>query len=264
MLKSSDFPDREFSTKDELFAELKKNEAKLIDMRKAEKFAPSINSNLRPVGDATKFDMEDGFIYPIINTTNYMDSHNDVHISGLWTKSVQEQQGKIYYVADHDLSLKSIIAYKEDVEILLIDTTFKELGYELEGSTQALVFKVDKNKIQLEQVKKIIEKRINIQHSVRMRYINVKIAINSTNPDYADNKAVFDEYLPYIANKERVIEQGYFYAVVEAAISKEGSMVPFGSNDITPLFQKEKPSKDTPKHKPLDNTCVDTTNYYYF
>lgn len=262
-LKSSDFPDLTFSSQDELFAELKKNESRLIDIRKTERFSSSISGVLRQVGDTSKFAVEDGYIYPIINTTNYMDSHSDVHLSGLWNKSFSEQKGKIYYVADHDLSIKSIIAFKEDVEMMLIDTTFKELGYNLEGSTQALVFKIAKDKIQLEQAKQIIESKRDIQHSVRMRYINIKLAMNSTNPDYAENKQVFDQYLPLIANKEKAIEQGYYYAVTEAAISKEGSMVPFGSNDITPLIQK-KPSKDTShKQLPSKDTTKSSTIYFY-
>jgi len=263
MLKSSDFPDKVFTTKDELFAELKTNETRLIEMRKVEKFAPSVALDFRG-RNAVKFDMQEGFIYPVINTTNYMDSHNDVHVSGLWNKSVQEQKGNVYYVADHDLSLKSVIAFKEDVEMMLVDTTFKDLGFELEGNTQALIFKVAKDKIQLPQAKNVIEKKIDIQHSVRMRYIDIKLAINSTNPDYAENKAAFDQYLPIIANKEKVIEQGYFYAVTTAAVSKEGSMVLFGSNDITPLFQKEEPLKSTPNNEPLKSTQEKTKSYYDF
>lgn len=262
-LKSNDFPDREFSSQEELFAELKKNEARLIDIRKTERFSSSISGVLRQVGDTSKFAVEDGYIYPIINTTNYMDSHSDVHLSGLWNKSFSEQKGKIYYVADHDLSIKSIIAFKEDVEMMLIDTTFKELGYNLEGSTQALVFKIAKDKIQLEQAKQIIESKRDIQHSVRMRYINIKLAMNSTNPDYAENKQVFDQYLPLIANKEKAIEQGYFYAVTEAAISKEGSMVVFGSNDITPLIQKGEPPKGTTHKQPPSPDTVKSSLFYY-
>jgi hypothetical protein len=263
MLKSSDFPDLTFSSQDELFAELKKNESRLIDIRKTERFSSSASGLMRSVGDTSKFDVEDGFIYPIINTTNYMDSHSDVHVSGLWNKSFSEQQGKIYYVSDHDLSINSIIAFKEDVEMMLIDTTFKDLGYEIEGTTQALVFKIAKDKIQMQRVKDIIEGKRDIQHSVRMRYINIKLAMNSTNPDYADNKLTFDQYLPLIANKEKAVEQGYFYAVTEAAISKEGSMVLFGSNDITPLIQK-KPSKDTSnKQLPSKDTTKSSIIYFY-
>ena len=42
-----------------------------------------------------------------------------------------------------------------------------------------------------------------------------------------------------IANKEEADRVGYFWAVTEAKIVKEGSMVLFGSNSVTPLLQKD-------------------------
>ena len=68
-------------------------------------------------------------------------------------------------------------------------------------------------------------------------------------------------YINEIANKDKAIEQGYFWAVTEAKISKEGSMVLFGSNDVTQIIEnkteaekitseiKEEPTQVTQKRK---------------
>ena len=39
--------------------------------------------------------------YIAVNTTNILDSHGDLHVKGLWNKSVKDQQGKNYLVTDH-------------------------------------------------------------------------------------------------------------------------------------------------------------------
>jgi hypothetical protein len=46
----------------------------------------------------------------------------------------------------------------------------------------------------------------------------------------------FNKYISLIANQEKAIEQGYFWAVLEAEIVEEGSSVVRGSNDITPML----------------------------
>ena len=45
--------------------------------------------------DAIKgVDLDDNFHYIAVNTTNVLDSHGDLHVKGLWNKSVKDQQGK--------------------------------------------------------------------------------------------------------------------------------------------------------------------------
>ena len=91
-----------------------------------------------------------------------------------------------------------------------------------------------------------------------MQYVKISLGINSTEKDFAEQKAYYDKRISEIANKEVVEEQGYFWGVEEAKIVKEGSMVIFGSNDATPIQYteavidtsgKQEPSKDTQKNK---------------
>lgn len=249
-IKSAQFPNRTFTTKEELFSELKNNKENILQLKKATvKNSDSILFNPLAKGqtEIKSLKMDDGYIYAVINTTKFLDSHDDVHIDGIWNKSSGEQQGKVYYIADHDLSIGKVIAYPKNVQILLEEIPFTDLGADYTGKTQALVFKVSKENIELEQAKSIINQKVDIEHSVRMQYVKIDLAINSDSNDFTEEKAVWDKYIGEIANVDKAIEQGYFFAVTEAKIYKEGSMVLSGSNSVTPLLQKQniEPSTDT-------------------
>ena len=240
-IKAVEFPDKEFASKGELFNHLKANENKIISLKKAT-IKKSQNCSFPSLVEkqeeikAVK-DLEEGFIYPIINTTKYIDSHNDVHLNGIWNKSLKEQQGKIYYVSDHKLELNNVIAYPKDVEMQLKTFTFKDLGKNIEGETEALMFKVAIDKVVNEKALNVIENKTDIEHSVRMQYVKVFLALDSDLKEDAEYKKDFDKYINEISNKQVAIENGYFWGVSEAKIFKEGSMVLFGSNDATPLMQ---------------------------
>ena len=168
-----------------------------------------------------------------INTTNILDSHGDVHIKGLWNKSLKENK-MIMHLQEHKMSFDSIIADGEDLKPSTKDMTFKELGYKLDGDTQVLFFestvKMERN---LYMFKQYANGRVK-NHSVGMRYVKMFLAVNDDN--YKEEKAIWDKYYPTIANKEDVDAQGYFWAVTEAKVI-EGSAVPIGSNQITPTIE---------------------------
>ncbi len=262
ILKAVEFGDREFMSKEELFKALKENEEIIVSHKKANKnksencVFPMGSNKTETIKEAHGF--EEGFVYPIINTTKFMDSHNDVHLDGIWSKSVKEQQGKIFYVTDHELKTSNVIARPKDVEMSVKEFTFKDLGKDLEGSTQALMFKVAENKIKNEFANDTIKEREPIEHSVRMQYVKIDLALNSEAKEDKEFKKTFDKHINEIANKERAIELGYFWAVGEAKIIKEGSMVLFGSNDATPMmYPKETESgKTTQETEPLQNTQI--------
>lgn len=257
MIKSVDFPDKEFTTKQDLFKALRDSKDDLIGLKKAKSvvksspiisFQSSTNKNL---------DVKDNHVVAVINTTNYLDSHNDVHLKGIWTKSVNEQQNKIYYLVNHDMSIGSVVAYPKDVNVSVKDIAWSDLGFNFKGTTNALMYEVDKSKINHSEASKIIKENIDIQHSVSMQYVKVELCIDSIEKEYEEEKLNYDKYISEVVNAEKVAEQGYFWAVIEAKIYREGSMVLNGSNDATPLFQgKNEPSNDTQlnKSEPLGNT----------
>jgi len=170
----------------------------------------------------------------IINTTDIMDSHSDVHIKGLWNKSLRENK-RILHVQEHKSNqFDKIISSGEDLKASTKTYTWKSLGVDIEGSTQALVFdsvvKESRNKYMFDQY----DKGYVDNHSVGMRYVKLAMAINSD--DYPEEKAIWDKYYEQIINKSDVDAQKYFWAVTEAKVV-EGSAVPMGSNPITPTVR---------------------------
>lgn len=182
------------------------------------------------------------FIYPVINTINYLDSHKDVHLTGIWDKSAKEQNGKTYYIINHELMIGKIISYPKDVSIYVKDMTWKDLGRNYPGSTQALIFKAKLTERSNKDAYDAIKAGEELQNSVRMQYVRLELAINSTEDYYKEEKAVWTKYSPLVVNQEELNETGYFWAVHEAKIYLEGSAVLAGSNPVTPIYTEE------PKH----------------
>lgn len=249
---------RDFEDKEKMFSELANHESKIVELKKAtikesEGFCQLFFQRTEESEKSLSF-VKEGNIYPVINTTNFLDSHGDVHFPNIWNKSLKDKARKIFYVLEHKLSIDSVIAFPNDVNAFVKNISWKELGFNYEGETQALVYEIPLNKIRISQVKQLFEDKTPFENSVRMRYINMELAIDTKNPDLAKNKAVYDNYIDQIANKELAQKEGYFWAVTEASIEKEGSLCLFGSNSATPvIYQADKsldpnePSKDTPK-----------------
>jgi len=259
VIKAVEFKNKSFDTKEDLFKELKANKKELIGLKTAEvKHSAPLSMSLNKLETTKGIDgLDKGFIYPVINTTKYMDSHNDVHFDGIWNRSINDQQGKVHYLINHELEVGKVIAYPKDVEVLVKDVLWKDLGADYSGYTQALIFKTNVFDYSNVDAKKIIKEEIEIQHSVRMQYVKIDLAINSSDEDTIEEKAVWEKHINEIANKDEVIEQGYFWAVTEAKIYKEGSMVLSGSNDVTPMIY---PTKDIQPPNGIDKTDSSNDN----
>lgn len=246
---------KEFESKNEMFAELKANKSNILALKKSViknsegvKILPdTIEKHLEngTIKGKVDFKAEGGYIYPVINTTNLMDSHKDVHFDGIWDKSIPEQTGKTYYALNHKLEIGQIIAYPKDVEIFTHNFTFKELGSQLEGSTQALIYKVKLQDYSNKDAVYAIENKLPVENSIRMAYIKVEMGINSEEKMYKEEKTYYDKHIDKIANKEQVAKDGYFFGVHEARIYKEGSLVLEGSNSVTPVLYASEPEKST-------------------
>ena len=258
-----------FNTKKELIDFLVANKETLITQKKsAIKYADGIAcSHKSAIAEMNIFKAEMGGentsndiqVKAIINTTNILDSHGDVHIKGLWNKSLKENK-RILHVQEHKSNeFDKIISSGDDLKASVKDYSWKDLGYDVEGTTQALVFdstvKESRNPFMHEQYK---QGYVN-NHSVGMRYVKMEMAVNDE--DYEAEKTIWDKYLPQVANKEDAENQGYFWVVLEAKVV-EGSAVPNGSNPVTPtLNTKSKPTlsemidkMDTYKVKAAEST----------
>ena len=241
MIQIKEFPDKRFDSKEEMFKALRENKETLIAQKKMiTKEADPVCYIYTPKNSKDETIKEDVDISSInelkmdlvINTTNVMDSHSDVHMKGIWNKSIKEQKN-LYLLQEHTMSFKNIIT--DDVKANTKEMKWKDVGADFTGKTEALIFKVnakkDRNPFMFEQYAKGFVKN----HSVGMRYIKLDLAIDSDAEWDKEEKEIWDKYINDVANKEEAESQGYFWAVTEAKII-EGSAVPVGSNKFTPIL----------------------------
>lgn len=244
-----------FSNKIALFDYLIKNQSTLISQKKAViKEADKIGYIFHADNDKTYSDKAEAvigtdsnklFVRSIINTTGILDSHSDVHIKGLWKKSLQETKEK-YLIEEHKFNFRGIIS--DEVEAYTKSLSFKSIGFDFEGSTEALIYDSiihkDRNEYMFEQYAK---RRVK-NHSVGMRYVKLFMCIDS--PMYDEAFENWNKYKDEVVNVE-ALEQGFMYAVTEAK-DVEGSAVIKGSNFVTPTMitrnEKSEPPLGTRLH----------------
>lgn len=231
-----------FKTKKELFDHLVKNEEYILEEKMAE-FKKADGVGFLVVTDkAVGKDQTDKStpssllekdmieVVAIINTTNIMDSHKDVHIPGIWDKSLKENK-RIKHLQEHVNKFDHIISDKEDLKAYTKTYTWKELGYDADGETQALVFESKVRKERNQFMHEQYAKGNVDNHSVGMIYVKLVTCINDD--DYGAQKEAWDKYFPMVVNQKDAEKSGYFWAVTEAKV-REGSAVVDGSNFVTP------------------------------
>lgn len=238
--------DKGFESKKELFNALKGVKKELILSKKATiKQAdgvsmPSILNTDTSKGQKEEVEVNYGsVIYPVINTTLLMDSHEDVHLNGIWNKSVKEQKGKVSLIINHDFKVGSVISFPDEVEPMVQELTWKELGFEYTGKTEALIFKSKLTEDSNQVAYGMYKRKRPVQHSISMQYVDISLAVDSDEEDWKEEKATWNKYFKSIVNPEMAEKNGYFWAVKEAKIYKEGSMVLEGSNWATPTRYSE-------------------------
>jgi hypothetical protein len=238
---------KQFATKEEQFKWLIENQATLKAQRRSEpKKSDSLSCMsfaINERGEQLKAEELEGDVIEVgtlkircvINTTGLFDSHWDVHIPGIWKKTLSENK-YMYLCQEHELTFEGIIAEGDAVKAYTKTFTWKELGFDFEGTTEALVFDATIKECDNEfMFKKYKEGKVR-NHSVRMMSVKEYFCMNSTEPSAAQYKDNWDKYYQYVANKSAVEERGWFYAVTEAK-AIEGSAVVRGSNYATPTLE---------------------------
>jgi hypothetical protein len=256
------------STKEELFAFLRENKKelraeKMFQMKQADSVSyvvPLYDTKgvaIKAESQQTLINKDSIMAKIVINTTNLMDSHDDVHIPGLWKKSIKDNKS-VYHLQEHQMKFDKIIT--DDVKVSTKSMSWKDLGFDYEGETEALIFDStipkERNPFMFEQYAKGYVK----EHSVGMRYVQLFLCLNSSDKWDVEEKANWDKYYEYVTNKDDVDNQGYFWAVTEAKLV-EGSAVVKGSNHATPTISVKEnivePSTDT-QQEDKDSRQTDT------
>ena len=252
---------REFANDRDLFLALKENEPLILAQKKSEcksidkgsAFVFNQNEIIKSFENDTEkaFKTDNEHYYIVVNSADYLDSHKDLHVSGNWDKTVQDQQGKLWFIWSHEFGLtENIIAFPNDVEVFTANVKWSALGKNYAGSTYSLIYKVKKENIQNKKIKEWLESGKPLQASVRMMYIKVLSAFNTDDKDFAEQKAVFDKYYDRIVNKDEFEDEiKYFWVVKEAKNHLESSLLPFGSNSATGNINTKEISEEA-----VDNT----------
>lgn len=171
----------------------------------------------------------------IINTTGLVDSHKDVHIPGIWNKTLKDGR-KFRLLQEHEMKFDHVISDKVSAHVKNIDWT--KIGYSFDGKTQALMFDAEIEPTRNPFMYKQYLNGYVDNHSVGMQYVTLYLCINSEDKYYSEEKENWDKYVQYVANKEELGE--YFWAVTEAKLI-EGSAVLYGSNYATPVYSIKSP-----------------------
>lgn len=262
---------RSFATKEEMIKALIESKAEVIALKKsaikeADAIAHVLRSNIALKDGTTNEPLKVGDTIKVaINTIGFLDSHNDVHIAGIWNKSAKEQSGKTYHIINHNLSLGNIVGYPKDVSIEVATLSWSELGKSYAGTTEVLIFNTTITDKTNPDAFKAYRDGEDLQHSVRMEYVMLHLCIDD--PETKECFANWMKFYPQVVNQEVADERGYFWAVTEAKISKEGSTVLFGSNEVTPLLghsTKDEPLPGTQTEpQPAFDVCdaINKTNF---
>lgn len=267
--------DKKFASKEEMFFALKANVDKIVAIKKAAikdsdpveySFRESKEEVSKGLAPAVLKMLKDGdTIYPVINTTNWFDSHGDVHLDGIWDVSIQQQKGKLYYAINHELKLGSIISYPNEVDPMVKTLNWADVGENYDGQTQALIFAAQVTDKSNKDAKKAIKAGIPLQNSVRMQYEKMVLCVDSTAKGLEQERMNFYQHLPKIANKEEVMAAGYYWGIQSAKIVKEGSAVLAGSNRATPILYVDPSNKQSKKEAepPAESSIKVKSDYYY-
>ncbi len=265
----------QFATKEELLDFLKKNKKlilseKMAKIKHADAYSytgikdyqtiynghEDVNKEFGIIAKAESGASETKLIVrSVINTTGILDSHGDVHIPGLWKKSLSESK-ILYHLQEHQMKFDKVIS--DEVKASAKSIAWKTLGYDFEGNTQALVFDSvvdnERNEYMYNQYLKGYVKN----HSVGMRYVKALFCVNSEEKYWAEEKANWDKYIDQVANRQDAEAQFYFTAVLEAKVV-EGSAVLVGSNQATPTISVTQ-SKDDNSEAAGKGTSDENTN----
>jgi len=250
---------KEFEDRKEMLKALKLNKDEIIQLKKSAIKSKDCDFILSEKTEAKKEDtgtkkLEFGDAVKVaMNTAYYVDYDLDMGIEGTWKRSVDQQNGKTFHVVNHELKVGSVVAYPNDVSLTLEKVAWTKLGKNYAGETEVLVFESKMSEKTQKDAFMAYRDGDPVQHSIRLRYIQLEMAMNSDEPSDKEEKAVWDKYYPLVVNKEVPDESGYFFVMKESQVFKEGSTVLLGANEMTPQMKENiihgthqnDPSKDT-------------------
>lgn len=196
----------------------------------------------------------------VINSTNVIDSHIDLHLIDIWNKTVKDNPFT-HHLKQHEKVFESVISSK--AKQYNEKMNFKDLGidvdFEMTANINEVIISREKSPFMFDKYKDGEVK----QHSVGMMYLDYDIAYYDE--DSQKEMDFFEWAKSQAINPEVADEYGMVWVHREAK-KREGSAVVFGSNPFTPtLYVKNyEPSKNTrdKNEPPLNGTQNKSINKF--
>ena len=198
MITLKEFPGKTFETSDEAMKELIANKKLIIAAKKAAiKYADALPyhgtvanennevvkaSSIPNIGEINTIK-----VAAVSNACNYFDSHGDVSINGSWNRTAKNTKDGLH-LQEHQMRFDKLIS--DNVNFAVETKTWKELGYNYEGSTDCLVMysQVEKETNPF-MFDKYVKGKVK-NHSSGLRYVNIEMAVNNNAEWAKEEKAV--------------------------------------------------------------------------
>lgn len=244
------YPDKKFTDKMDQTRFIKKHFEELKAIKKAEyktKSEPILKGLKTKEFIPEIEDISGDFIEvkSVINTTNIIDSHLDLHMPKIWNKTVKDNP-YTHHLKQHERRFESVISKK--AKSFNENSNFNQLGLDIDFATVAnmnqFVISKDKRPFMFDAYKS----GDVTEHSVGMLYVDLDLAYYDE--DSQKQMDFFNEMKEKAVNPEVADEYGYFWVIYEAK-KREGSAVVFGSNSVTPTLwvKNYEPQASTQKHE---------------
>jgi len=224
--------------------EIVKNKVELANIKKlAIKHCDSVsNRPLKESADIAKSieipNEDDKSLQKVIaNTYYWLDSHEDVHVKGTFTKSIQENKRKIYHLDNHDSKngYRSKVGNVKDIQE--VEVRWRDLGINKNGKTICVIGVTELNEDYNKQVFDAYENGEIDQHSVGMVYLDMVLAVNDKN--YPEEYKNWNDVYPLLGNPEEADSLGYFWIQKQAKLKEFSCVLWDGSNSLTPAIKNE-------------------------
>lgn len=190
----------------------------------------------------------------VINATNIIDSHKDLHIPKLWNRSLKMQANNGLHLKEHKMCFDNVLADgPQEVKPYVTNMSWSSLGFNVEGKSQCLIHDFVLKRYDNPQLNELTKAEMYLRylngevkyHSVGMIYVDIAFCVDTEEKYWAEEKDNFDKYITEAINPEVAKEEGWFCAVLEAKYV-EGSAVVRPSNVATPTvsFSEDKAAPD--------------------
>lgn len=223
-------------------AEIVKNKVELSNIKKlAIKHTDGVSNRPLKDSDSISKSMElpnedDNALQKVIaNTYYWVDSHQDVHVKGTFTKSIKENLPKIYHLDNHDSKngFRSKVGNVKDIQE--VEVKWEDLGIKKQGKTICVIGTTELIEDYNKQVFDAYKNGEIDQHSVGMVYLDMQLAVNDK--QYPEELKAWNEVYPLLGNPEEADRLGFFWVQKQAKLKEISCVLWDGSNALTPAIK---------------------------